>query len=83
MEAIQRAHARLASRFSRAGLMLQLGGRFYKRQDGNLQVVAWPFATPPPVVTRISAVHLPLYGETLPLLPLFLCTTDASAAVGC
>ncbi len=81
VEAIQRAHARLASQFPRAGLILQLGSRFYERQDGNLQEVAWPFATPPPVVTRIFAVHLPPYGEALPLLPSSLCDTDAAA--GC
>ena len=83
MEAIQRAHARLASRFPRAGLVLQLGSRFYKRQGGDLQEMAWPFATPPPVVTRMSAVRLPLYGEALPLSPSFLRSTDASAAAGC
>ena len=60
---MKRALERLSRRFPTAGLVLQLGDKFYEHRDGQLREVPWVGATPPPVVTRMSAINLPRHGK--------------------
>ncbi len=62
VQTMQRALERLSRRFPTAGLVLQLGDKFYEHRDGELREVPWVGATPPPVVTRMSAINLPRHG---------------------
>ena len=63
MRAMEQALVRLSGRFPKAGLVLQLGDKFYEHRNGELREVPWVCTTPPPVVTRMSAVNLPSHGE--------------------
>jgi len=55
--------AQLTKRFPAAGLVLQLGDKFWEHREGKLQEVPWAGATPPPSVTRMSAIILPHHGR--------------------
>ena len=62
VETMRRALARMSLRFPAAGLVLQLGDRFYEHSRNGLREVQWASATPPPVVTRMSAINLIHHG---------------------
>lgn len=63
VETMKRALTRLSQKFPTAGLVLQLGDQFYRYNGATLEVVPWVSQTPPPVVSRMSAIKLPRHGR--------------------
>lgn len=63
VETMEKALKCLSEKFPKAGLILQLGSRFYRYKSSGLEEVPWNGATPPPLVVRMSAIKLPRHGR--------------------